>query len=561
MRDGKIITWNSLENTSKILIGLLILAVAGIGFFSQPFADDFANTTQILGSGIFDYVKKYYFEGTGRIFPVAIGWIFLRNSASFTIASIILSILFMIIPIITIKYFKQKEQFIHENTTLFVVLTAYLFGFHDFLPQNVFWPTGGDVYLFSFFSYLVWFIGYTHVLKTRQLFGIFILSVTGLIIGTAHEQLSVSLLFIAFCILINKYWPVVSKKKKMEPRDLLLFMPVLSLIIGSFILIIAPGNYVRAKSYPAASLMEIIGNSKATIGYLFHASKAVLIFGSISGFIAGFINLYKRISIRDNIKGLVLVFILVLSAILTLIPLLPFPSMVQCRTLFFGAIFLFAASFIFMKMQTELFLHVIRLEKDRFSINMILALVAVLLISVMLRLFKFKFDFILTIATYAFSLLMLLLYSYIGKTGKLYNYLQRIIFLKNNNRYLLIFSIFIFFVAFVVNFQQISTQYSTAVPFKKAGKERDAFLKSVPVNYPDGSTVYVPPFPAKYPTWLNFMDLTTDPKQSITYARPGRGLANALSTFRGSGDFFFVLPMCYSFLVEPPEVPHRGTGL
>lgn len=457
----------SLIATILVVISVILFSI--IGFFNIPVADDYSNAARISDEGIFSYTKNIYLGWSGRVLSTFILAVAFQNFEMFHYISIFMGLSFILIPVLVLKFPFMKDLLPRKNISLQVILPLYILSFRSYFGEAVFWPTGGIVYVLCLFLYVTWSLFYFNYITRKNINGNFymvILSITGFILGTAHEQLSLSFLLIfgiviAFLELTNHKELANSTCSKVAFKNRYNYMiPYIMLIIGTIFLVVAPGNYVRATygTSTALSFSSIILRGLILVKTLILYNRSLLVFAIFAGFILATVN-YSENFKMDNINSsttIRIVALLLLASLISLLPFIKYSEFDAHRTYFFSGFFLFYAITIASKSISQ---FIIKIIINKFSIQLMLKEVII----------EKAIIFCLVIC---FSIVLLLLVP----------------------------------------------QYKLAVPYRLNGIQRHEFLLSVSQNYPDDSIIEVDPFFSTNPSWFHFNDINDDPKYWINQA-------------------------------------------
>lgn len=507
----------TIERLSIFLLLVLVLSVGLLGAWNVPVADDYTNATVIRELGPIDFVAKIFMEWSGRIFStVLIGASFLSYDF-FPISSMILGFSFILLPLLTLRGFGFAKEWGKPHLATLIVSLAFLAGLIPFLAEDVFWPTGGWVYQFCSFAYVAWLLGFHFVIKHSNILGSILLFIIGILLGTAHEQLSLPFLLIASCMVFQKFLQLRSAKTKFRAAHWLLLLPVLSIVLGTIVLLMAPGNYVRAALvYPSATenqalgLISILKNIKELVRSVLSSGFEAILFGCLAGIVVGLSNWKVEISRTQKTQQLLLAAVLFLGALLTLVPLIPYTKFAAHRTFFFGAEFLFAAAFVFVQLQTARLVRNLMSENTRYTFIVFASLVAAGFVFVASQVLRTDLTFGVSLVPVVFSVLFVLLVANHRLSQKISTKVQSLGTLFSSQRTGLALSVSGLLIVAVFGASLVVPQYFAAIPYKKAADERHAYIQTIASTFPTGSVIEIKPYSSPPPSWFHFNDIAAD---------------------------------------------------
>lgn len=251
-----------------ILITFLVMALK---FYTLGFrADDLVYNNQWQTSApltsiddIINYQIKHYFLWGGR--TVAHSILQLLFLIGKPVSSVINAFVFTMVCILITKIIRQNF-----SIRIFMIVTGLMFFINPIYEETILWYTGYANYFWTigiilsaaypFFDYLR---------DDKRTFGKLniIFFPIAFLAGWCNENMSTSLTLFMFAVTFYKY-------KKTKKIDLYFMLFALLCLMGSCILILAPGNYVRASEL-GKSILSLLyrgyGQVNAIFNWLFPA--------------------------------------------------------------------------------------------------------------------------------------------------------------------------------------------------------------------------------------------------------------------------------------------------
>lgn len=219
----------------------------------------------------FNSLWGFYFNWGGRIWGEFFADLFL--SIPKKIFNIINTIGYLVFVGLIYVNITGKIKF---SPSLFVLINFLLFACLPAFGQDILWISGTANYMWSSLIpllYMAFWRFYLH--KERRWMnsipGVIILMCFGILAGWSNEKVSVSLILLA-----AGYMWLYREKYNIIPR--FAKTGVVSLVIGSLLLWLAPGNFVRfATEHHSRSIIHMIGNVFHNIGALFDLESTLLL--------------------------------------------------------------------------------------------------------------------------------------------------------------------------------------------------------------------------------------------------------------------------------------------
>ena len=219
----------------------------------------------------FDHIWGFYFSWGGRIWGELFAYLFLSiPKRVFDIVNTIGYLVFtsLIYINITGKFKCSPSLFLLINFLLFACLPAF--------GQDILWISGTANYMWASIIpllYLAFWRRYfdQEIKGLNRIPNLMLLFILAVLSGWANENVSVSLIFLAICYMViyrNKYGSI--------PR--FATSGLIGLIIGTLLLWLAPGNFVRfAAEKHSKSILQIIHNVFHNISVLFDFNSTLLL--------------------------------------------------------------------------------------------------------------------------------------------------------------------------------------------------------------------------------------------------------------------------------------------
>lgn len=259
-----------------LIIGILLSTLIFVTlrmYYKEPVGDDLLykyvldahtlgeNEYSVLVSGFSDAIESQsiqYFYSNGRA-PIHVIVQMFAGVWGETAFSVFLGTLMVVIIALLVCYCASKS--LRSNPLIWLFVAAMLLYFFQDNSKNWYSITGGMNYLFPMLlviSFLLLF-RYTQVKEINGLLYYLLFGFVGIIVGWSQECYAVPL---SAGVMLY----VVQNLKRIKTAGWIIS---LSLWLGTFILIIAPGNFLRLASAPNL-LQNIIHGVKLLVGtYLF----------------------------------------------------------------------------------------------------------------------------------------------------------------------------------------------------------------------------------------------------------------------------------------------------
>ena len=269
------------QNPKWKLFGVLFLAVLmAVLMFRLNHPTPWVVDDILKGEGVKqihsfkDYFKElwgFYFSWGGRIWGEFFAYLFL--SIPKRIFDIINTFGYLVFVGLIYVNITGKMKF---SPSLFVLINFLLFACLPAFGQDILWISGTANYMWSSLIpllYMAFWRFYLHKERNwmNSITVVIVLVCLGILSGWSNENVSVSLILLA-----AGYMRLYREKYSMIPQ--FAKTGIVSLVIGSLILWLAPGNFVRfASEHHSRSIIHMIGNVFHNIGALFDFESTLLL--------------------------------------------------------------------------------------------------------------------------------------------------------------------------------------------------------------------------------------------------------------------------------------------
>lgn len=306
------------KNIYRLSLVILSVLMVVLALNYWPNADDFCFRAKVDREGLMLYLTNYYHHWSGRVFTLWILGLIIKilPLEHSNLVSGLFVLLFIYSSFVFSKFLKRH---LNLSPTLTLTLTLFLFwfGLRAIIGEIVYWPTGAATYLIPFVLGLIWMLSFEDDLKKDywSWFSIICHFIFSLIVGNGIEVLSPILCTYGFLFLIFEWNNL--------PRKTLLIsaFKIVGIILGTLVLVLAPGNFERAQNFPQGihfDLVSLFSNLGNVTWVFFSFTKTLLMY---SFFTAVLIYLLNPEKLFDKIKLRRLSFILFISALSSLIPM------------------------------------------------------------------------------------------------------------------------------------------------------------------------------------------------------------------------------------------------
>jgi len=343
--------WPSIVASGGLVASLGLLVVLGLQL--SPWADDYVNHLRLLDTGgPIAFTLELYRSWTGRLLSSFVLAIAVENLAFTPVIGGLLGAIFVLCAALVVRIVndvvgaprdrQEEPRPVARSLWLLTIVAAGLWiTATQFLSENIYWLTGGIVYLLPLALGLLWLVVVYRLdvarsdrrLAAAPLLGWVVLSA---ILGTAHEELSIGLGFAATC-LFGLGWLSNPAGRRVDGRLFNVAAGLVALTVGTVVLVIAPGNFVHSDVAPGPSQADpaaglAAGLAVVLVGVL-PLIRALLLGLVISAvlFASG-----SEIAPWSTVRRLALWgTVLLLAGIASLLPVVVFSSFAWLRTYFF----------------------------------------------------------------------------------------------------------------------------------------------------------------------------------------------------------------------------------
>lgn len=336
------------------IISVSIFLVVSLSLIYWPVSDDFSFYIQSRDLGIFGLIKYIYFNWGGRFFSYFLSSFFFTvfNFKYLYFLVTLLSIIFIFSSLLLSRFINQLIP--KKQTQLYsfsIVFLSFFLSLTPILDETVYWAAGGLYILSTFFS-LTWiYIFYIMVIKSARIkfpyLAIPIFLICSFLFGGFMENLSPSLIFLGLIFIL------ISKKLNISRLNLVIaILALVFLIIGSVIMYLAPGNFIRAAGLANSfsfNISILVKNYSNTFLGFWVVFKRVFLFSFLGGISHSFYisnkNIEPNIIFKEYLKENRLnIFIFLSFFIASLISILPFalvPGGAASRASIYSCVYFF----------------------------------------------------------------------------------------------------------------------------------------------------------------------------------------------------------------------------
>ncbi|NIK78362.1 hypothetical protein FHS15_003500 [Paenibacillus castaneae] len=331
----------------------LFMFILAINIF-MPYTADEYNYSLVAGtfdqrvSSLIDIVRSQwnlFFGWTGRnLVHFNLQLLLWTGKGIFNILNTVMfvALIFVIILFTKLTRFNKKEDFL----SIMLVLCLAWFGLPAF-GETIFWEAGAVNYLWVAVVGLVFLLPYRYLLDGKYLLkddnkSIVIMVILGLLAGWSQENQAIVNLFIIGSISLY-LWFVV----KIRTLPKWYYGGLSSVVIGSMILLLAPGNFSRSHSVDNEfTLSKKIQNFKYGTELIFGEQRYLLLFlGGVIIFLLSII-IFRNKYIKSKKTEVVLSIVFILGGVLSVIAMFFSPTFPPRASFAAGIAFLVAISII-----------------------------------------------------------------------------------------------------------------------------------------------------------------------------------------------------------------------
>lgn len=272
------------ERNNNLTIGLLfigiILPILSINLFTFFWLDDYGNLQRLKKENfsIIESMIYFYNNWDGRNLSIAGFWKFLTlKYFPAEIVTLSYTIFWLFNLFLIIKITEQEIEKKISNKLVIAILTVLslilFYGSRNHIAQTIFWA-GGGIYTTMLTFGLIWIYFVNHLSKrsnisTFQHIIIFFFSIN---VGMLSQNLSTSLIAYIFT-----KWLLNSHNRNFRK---IVLLNIIAIIIGTIIISVAPGNFIRAEhndnSFKFSLITVIEDFFKINIIYLMQYKQLIL---------------------------------------------------------------------------------------------------------------------------------------------------------------------------------------------------------------------------------------------------------------------------------------------
>ena len=401
LNDFKKINNILINNLCFMALAIVIFLTIFLGSLTWPVADDFSIYAHVQEKGILGTVIYYFKFQEGRFFTIFLDSLlfkFFKFQYSYFI-TIFYAIILISSSILTTRIILLINNFKRNSKVIFsFYFFTILIGLAPIIKEVVYWITGG-AYILSFFLvilyfYLLFLLNFSDNNKRNKIIIISFLMLFSIFFGGMVQNLSPVILFNLLIFLIY-----LIKIKSKNWFYILIFL--ILILIGTAIMYLAPGNYIRAGfgNNIDFSFSAIISNYfKVLLTYLRQSlvMVALSIIGSACFSIYFVLNknnqsffLNENNKINKRLK-IVITFLFLISALISILPFALIPDFAAPRA---GLFFMMLISIFIWQIGLILFVPFLNKMIARFkNFHIVIAIVPIIFIFI-------TFSFIVSMTT------------------------------------------------------------------------------------------------------------------------------------------------------------------
>lgn len=240
---------NNIIYSATIFTSMLVLAsIILIASFTWPKADDISLLLQINEKGIFQHIINSYYSWDGRVITLGIiQSIFIKYLPVEIINSIWASCL-VLTAFVSLTIFMYLSAVRNKLTSSsYVIGTAifssiFWYGYKNHISDTVYWATGGIYIISLLFTVLwlyLWFTIFSFAKTIRPLPKILFYLFT-IYVGALSQNLSTAILAFVGMEMLHA---ILTKNVSRVKNTVVI---VILLLMGLFIIVLAPGNFIRS---------------------------------------------------------------------------------------------------------------------------------------------------------------------------------------------------------------------------------------------------------------------------------------------------------------------------
>ena len=232
------------------LITLCFIVICILNFKTPLLVDDFVysfiyQTSDRLNNiyDVFISQKNHYFLWGGRnVAHFCVQFFLLFNKSLFNVVNSVVYVGFILLIYFCCNIGRRT------NISLFIIINLLIWTFIDVFGQTILWLTGSCNYMWGTTFIMLTILPYRIYLEKLQdkdnLLKIILLFFSGVISGWTNENAALAMIFIIIMFIVSYKFLCKIKVPKWSISGLV------GSIIGYSIMMLSPGNYLRAKTYP-----------------------------------------------------------------------------------------------------------------------------------------------------------------------------------------------------------------------------------------------------------------------------------------------------------------------
>ena len=327
------------------IVACIFISTVYLTSKTQYYADDYNykfiwGTNKEVKSVIDIFISQYnhYFQWGGRTVAHILVQLFLFvNKWWFNIIN---SLVFTALNIIIYRLALGKKIKYNYDSLNISIIYLILWNCIPNFGECILWLTGSINYLWTATIILVFLVPYINLYNKYNILedskiNIIIMFVAGIIVGWTNENSSIAVI-IAIVGVVFYY-----KKIRRVKLNRWVYSGICGMIIGFFIMVIAPGNFKRASNFKISIIEKVINyitsfeSNIQLYGELFFVILVIVI-----GYL--FLNIYKEDCIHSCKSNYEFIGILFITAVISIGAMIASPSF-PSRSMFFSSILIIVA--------------------------------------------------------------------------------------------------------------------------------------------------------------------------------------------------------------------------
>jgi hypothetical protein len=247
----------NIKTRVSVLAAPVIASVILLSFVTWQWADDFCSASSLGSQTILQRVMYGYRQWDGRIFVGFVSGVFrtyLPRDCIIAFWSIFFILVAVVINEIICFEFRATHSIPAPKLISVAILTAALwYGMKSHISETVYWASGGWYSLANFVGILWCYClirivrnGVSHAHGGKLLLIVVALFLFGVLAGMCSQNLSPGLLALCGMSFVTS----LIRNRKMDVAARLSLLSMIAVLIGTSIIVFAPGNFVRAAYAP-----------------------------------------------------------------------------------------------------------------------------------------------------------------------------------------------------------------------------------------------------------------------------------------------------------------------